>query len=870
MTSVVSIILDDNSFSLTEIAGVTIVSSEGTDPTTLGVLDFEVGSGTQPVLTKGDDGKWTAIFTPNATTQSTANTIPLTDNSFSNLAVDPGIGARNANFVVDTSVLALSSLDGRNGFVLNGIDIDDYSGLLVSGAGDMNGDGYDDILIGAYGAGPNGNDLFGESYVVFGQASGFGASFDLSTLNGSNGFVLNGSDYSGSSVSNAGDVNGDGYDDILIGAYRAGPNGNDLAGESYVVFGQASGFGASFDLSTLNGSNGFVLNGVDIYDYSGFSVSSAGDVNGDGYDDILIGAYAASPNGNAAEGESYVVFGQASGFAASFDLSTLNGSNGFVLEGIESGDYSGMSVSGAGDVNGDGYDDILIGADRANPNGYILAGESYVVFGQASGFSASFDLSTLNGSNGFVVEGVDFFDFSGGSVSGVGDINGDGYDDIIIGTNSDAGESYIIFGSADFIPQPLMLFGTSEADTLIGGAGSDTIDAGDGDDTVNGGPGADTMDGGNGIDTLSYAGSDAGVVVNLIMDTAMGGHATGDVISNFEGVEGSSYDDTIYANNTDHSFAHIFGGDGTDTLYLTSESNVTHDFRANGLETAFVQNAAGDTLQSFTKAVNGDTELQTFDVAGVFEWSRSLVRTDVSGSKAYSTLTAFYLDGGTEALDVVIQELDMGNRRTTDYDASDTEPFGLTIFTEDANNDEFFTSVLQTRNEAGAIIQFINKYDSALEVHVDFEFSTVGTEAVSAFDIVDNASWNRKVTNIDTSADGSLLTYQTAETFQNSALQNYGTNVLDDDGVRTLADFDLDGSDSWAVQFTRTDEGDNFTWGTIIDQRDASGNILYLSQTNDGSYDTINVYDVAGTDRSTSLVFLIANTRYYSQILGHW
>jgi len=145
-------------------------------------------------------------------------------------------------------------------------------------------------------------------------------------------------------------------------------------------------------------------------------------------------------------------------------------------------------------------------------------------------------------------------------------------------------------------------------------------------------------------------------------------------------------------------------------------------------------------------------------------------------------------------------------------------------------------------------LQFINKYDSALEVQVDFQFSTVGAEAASAFDIVDDANWNRKVTNIDTSVDGSLLTYQTAEIFQTSALQNYGSDVLFDNGVRTLTDFDLDGSDSWAVQRTRTDDGDNFTWGTIVDQRDASGNILYLSQTNDGSYDTINVYDVAGTE----------------------
>ena len=149
-----------------------------------------------------------------------------------------------------------------------------------------------------------------------------------------------------------------------------------------MVFGSAAPFAASFDLSSLNGTNGFVINGIDGNDLSGRSVSSAGDINGDGFDDILIGAYAASPNGDES-GESYVVFGSAAPFAASLDLSTLNGTNGFVINGISAYDYSGYSVSSAGDINGDGFDDILIGAHYANPNG-AESGESYVIFGRAS------------------------------------------------------------------------------------------------------------------------------------------------------------------------------------------------------------------------------------------------------------------------------------------------------------------------------------------------------------------------------------------------------------------------------------------------------------------------------------------------------
>ncbi|MEE9345417.1 MAG: hypothetical protein V3U88_07395, partial [Methylococcales bacterium] len=387
---------------------------------------------------------WRAL---SATTGS--RIVPLIALSLSGLTT-PALGQQ--------ATVELSSLDGSNGFVINGVAIDDETGHPVSTAGDVNGDGVDDLIIGADNADTNG-DYSGASYVVFGASEvGAGGMLELSALDGSNGFVLNGvaeRNFSGLSVSTAGDVNGDGVDDLVIGAAAYA----DRLGVSYVVFG-ASGVGASgtVELSNLDGSNGFVLNAVvAMHDNNrslGRSVSTAGDINDDGIDDLVIGDNLADPNGRHS-GVSYVVFG-ASGVGAhgTVELSALDGSNGFVLNGVAEGDSSSISVSEVGDVNDDGVDDLLIGAFGASPNG-VLSGASYVVYG-ASGVGAdgTLELSALDGSNGFVLNGVAEIDFSGLSVSTAGDVNDDGVDDLLIGADSaspnadGSGASYVVFGTS--------------------------------------------------------------------------------------------------------------------------------------------------------------------------------------------------------------------------------------------------------------------------------------------------------------------------------------------------------------------------------------------------------------------------------------
>lgn len=332
-------------------------------------------------------------------------------------------------------VIDLSSLNGSNGFIINGIHPGDGSGYSVSGAGDVNGDGIDDVLIGASRA----NNDAGQSYVVFGSKEPWAAVIDLFTLNGTNGFILNGVSgqaFGGISVSGAGDVNGDGIDDIIIGSPLVVGN----AGQSYIVFGSKEQWPAVINLIDLTGATGFAIDGVRDGDFSGYSVSGAGDVNGDGIDDVIIGAQSV----NNRVSQSYVVFGSKKPWPAAISLAELNGNNGFIMNGRVYGD-SGYSVSGAGDVDGDGIDDILIGAPLVGNK----VGQSYVVFGSEEPWPAVINLTNLNGANGFFINGIHPDDYSGCSISGAGDVNGDGIDDILIGAdgaNSFIGQSYIIFG----------------------------------------------------------------------------------------------------------------------------------------------------------------------------------------------------------------------------------------------------------------------------------------------------------------------------------------------------------------------------------------------------------------------------------------
>ena len=183
-------------------------------------------------------------------------------------------------------------------------------------------------------------------------------------------------------ASSVGDINGDSIDDFIIGAPGAQNQAGESSGVSYVIFGKDTGsFDADFDFNTLDGTNGFVINGLAERDKFGSSVSAAGDINGDGIGDVIIGAVDVPTNGPIT-GASYVIFGKdttlegADLFDANFDPGALNGLNGFVINNFDDNQGLGTSVSSAGDVNNDMFDDIVVTSNTGN------SGVGVVIFGQ--------------------------------------------------------------------------------------------------------------------------------------------------------------------------------------------------------------------------------------------------------------------------------------------------------------------------------------------------------------------------------------------------------------------------------------------------------------------------------------------------------
>lgn len=479
------------------------------------------------------------------------------------------------------SVISSFNFSPSDGFLFRGLSAVDRVGNSMTGAGDMNGDGIADFAIGGYlvdrlaGNGQTVAGDVGEVYLIFGKASGSYGTFNSATgrnemsgldVTAANGIVIRGgavSDQAGWAISSAGDVNGDGIADLIVGAPTVDQPNFGNAGAAYVIYGKKPGDTWNtiadplnpgrriLDLGQLQSSDGFMIQGENNQNaQAGYSVDSAGDVNGDGFADLVVGGYVWNNGLATTAGAAYVVFGSATGQGTIsqgrqvLQLSSLTTAQGFLIRGINTDDQTGRAVSKAGDLNGDGVDDLAVGVWLSDRGAALNTGSVYVIYGKKNGGDgwgqsisgqSILNLANFGVGDGLFIQGSNnpvSDKQTGRSLAGLGDFNRDGIADLGIGiTLSDAkannsGEVNILYGSTAY-SGGLALSGSSSANTLIGSTLSDTINGLGGADVIFGFEGDDNIvltdtgferiDGGAGSDTLRLA---AGVNLDLTGVTA--------------------------------------------------------------------------------------------------------------------------------------------------------------------------------------------------------------------------------------------------------------------------------------------------------------------------------------------------------------
>lgn len=337
----------------------------------------------------------------------------------------------------------------------------DKCGTSLGPAGDVNQDGFDDVLIGAPFADPTNKANAGAIYVIFGLAS-TSAYTDIIlssfTPSATTGFTIFGPAAGAKlgegklAMSPLGDMNGDSIDDYLISAPSLTYSSRASAGGVWMIYGKTTA-PTNLDLNSL-GTAGILFGGAASGGNFGNAIDCPGDFNGDGIQDILVGAYKEWGTGVA-----HMIYGSRTLASRNMgSISTYAVGTRFVTQ--KSGEELGTSVCGAGDINGDGWADVLIGATGADLNEYFPdAGIVYVVFGAATSRTSHITVSNpMAATEGFTISGMTINGNLGVALSRAGDLNHDGFNDFLV---ADKSVVYVIFGKTDF-PVPFLSLRTYE------------------------------------------------------------------------------------------------------------------------------------------------------------------------------------------------------------------------------------------------------------------------------------------------------------------------------------------------------------------------------------------------------------------------
>jgi FG-GAP repeat protein len=445
-----------------------------------GAIDFRQPAG-DPVL------RYTQLTAIDAAGRHLRSDMSLTGTAGIRITVR----TEGASYPVTIDPLALDPLALSADWTAESNQASSWYGYSVNTAGDVNGDGYDDVIVGAYRY-DDGQDNEGAAFVYYGSADGPSLTPDWSAESD-----LVGSWY-GHSVSGAGDVNGDGFDDVIVGAPN--PDHGTTIGLAYAYYGSATG---------LSPVANWTAQGDQLVDWFGRRVQRAGDVNGDGFADVIVGV----PHYDSDRvdvGKAVAYYGSPAGLSPTANWTAI---------GAQVLCLFGRDAKGAGDVNGDGYDDVIVGAHQYD-HGEKNEGRAFVYAGSPTGLRTKPLWKQESNQPGAVY---------GRSVNTAGDVNGDGYADIIVGApqyddgQTNEGEAFLYFGSptgpgltANWTAQ------ADQADAWFGRAvaGAGNLNADGYNDVIIGAPNYDTgkPDGGK---AFVYLGSPAGPSLSPNWTTGM-------------------------------------------------------------------------------------------------------------------------------------------------------------------------------------------------------------------------------------------------------------------------------------------------------------------------------------------------------------